>query len=350
MKIWIDLDNTPHVPFFVPIIEELERRGHVVVLTARDAFQVCELAAMSGLDCSTIGRHHGKSSARKLFGLFHRAGQLAPFCLSEKPDLALSHGSRAQVLLCNLLRVPTVGITDYEHGKTIPFGWPRWIVVPDALTDTELTTRMPRVKYYNGIKEDVYVPGFSPDATVRERLNLDDACATVLVRPPATEAHYRSAASDVLFEELMTRLTTTEGVQTVLLPRNASQDCLLRETHREWFTDSRAITPPHAVDGLNLIWHSDLVVGGGGTMNREAAALGVPAYSIFRGKPGAVDEGLARSGRLVMIRTPQQIWTDIRLERRARIPRPDTRPRSALSDIVDAVEAIAEAELTRPSA
>jgi len=55
MKIWIDLDNTPHVPFFKPIIRELEKRGHEVVLTARDAFQVCELADRMGAGMPACG-------------------------------------------------------------------------------------------------------------------------------------------------------------------------------------------------------------------------------------------------------------------------------------------------------
>src|SRR5437016_4198022 len=103
MKIWIDLDNTPHVPFFRPIIRELERRGHIVALTARDAFQVCELATRFGMSYTKVGRHHGKKRFMKVGGLVCRSLQLLPFVVRERPDLALSHGSRGQILLCNLL-------------------------------------------------------------------------------------------------------------------------------------------------------------------------------------------------------------------------------------------------------
>jgi predicted glycosyltransferase len=95
MKIWIDLDNTPHVPFFAPIITELEGRGHRVVLTARDAFQVCELADEIGLSYVRIGHHWGKNPIKKIVGLIWRSLELLPFCLSQRPDIALSHNSRS---------------------------------------------------------------------------------------------------------------------------------------------------------------------------------------------------------------------------------------------------------------
>ena len=133
MKIWIDLDNTPHVPFFKPIIRELERRGFRVVLTARDAFQVCELATQSGLKYKKIGRHYGKNRFMKVWGLAWRSLQLLPFVIRERPALGLSHGSRGQILLCNLLRIPTVMVMDYEHAQTPPLVRPRWEIVPEVL-------------------------------------------------------------------------------------------------------------------------------------------------------------------------------------------------------------------------
>ena len=174
MKIWIDLDNTPHVPFFAPVIQELERRGHEVVLTARDAFQVCELADRMGLSYRKIGRHYGGNPIMKVAGLFWRSGQLLPFYLREKPDVALSHGSRAQTLLLNLLRVPTVLITDYEHSRTIPLASPKWVILPEALSHSGLHIGTKRVRYYRGIKEDVYAPNLRPDPSILTELGLRD--------------------------------------------------------------------------------------------------------------------------------------------------------------------------------
>jgi predicted glycosyltransferase len=344
MKIWIDLDNTPHVPFFIPIIRELERRGHRVVLTARDAFQVCELADKKGLKYLKIGRHYGKNPAMKIFGLFWRSAQMVRFCLLEKPAIALSHGSRSQGLLCNLLRIPSIAITDYEHSQDTPLTHSRWLILPEAIPGNGLQTKVERIRHYRGIKEDVYAPEFRPDNSLLEELSLRDDELVVTVRPPASEAHYHNPEADVLLIELMSRICQTPGVRVVLLPRNQTQQRVLQTTHPEWFAESRTIIPRHAVDGLNLLWHSDLVVSGGGTMNREAAALRVPVYSIFRGKTGAVDHMLEQEGRLIMIRSAEEIWTKIQFLRRDKNRLLDNTTRPALEDIVTHIEEIIRIE------
>ena len=174
MKIWIDLDNTPHVPFFKPIIRELEGQGYTVVLTARDAFQVCELATRSNLAYAKVGRHYGKNRILKVWGLVWRSLQLLPFVMREKPALGLSHGSRAQILLCNLLRIPTVMIMDYEFAQTPLLLRPRWEIVPEVLFNESLHCKSrERVRTYHGIKEDVYAPEFRPDPSLRGELQFE---------------------------------------------------------------------------------------------------------------------------------------------------------------------------------
>jgi predicted glycosyltransferase len=348
VKIWIDLDNTPHVPFFVPIIRELERRGHEVVLTARDAFQVCDLAKEKGLRFRKIGRHYGKNPALKIAGLVFRSLQLFPFYLRQRPGLSLSHGARSQNLLSNVLGVPTVLIADYEHARTAPFTHPHWTIVPDALSPEGLPSKLSRVRYYRGIKEDVYAPDFKPASSLMEELGLRRDEMIVTVRPPANEAHYYNPESDVLFHELMARVCQSPGVRAVLLPRNVQQAQNLRTEFPGWFKDGRTVIPAHAIDGLDVLWISDFVVSGGGTMNREAAALGVPVYSIFRGKAGAVDLMLEEQGRLSMIRNKDEVWSKILFARRDKSRPPDNRPRAALEDIVDHVEDIIRIERVRP--
>ncbi len=183
---------------------------------------------------------------------------------------------------------------------------------------------MERVRKYPGIKEDVYVPSFKPNASIVAELGLRLDGVVATVRPPATEAHYHNPEAEVLFERFMDRVYRTPNVQAVILPRNTAQGEAIRQKHPEWFgnasnsglfEDKKIMIPGKAVDGLNLIWHSDLVVSGGGTMNREAAALGVPVYSIFRGKMGAVDKHLSETGRLTMIHTPEEAETKILLKK-----------------------------------
>lgn len=344
-KIWIDLDNTPHVPFFIPIIRELKSRGHQVVVTARDAFQVCELADRKGVNCQKIGRHYGKNPLMKVFGVLWRAAQLVPFYFKERPQLALSHGARSQILLTNLCRKPTILISDYEFSQTPLLMTPRWEIVPNSLPTQGVHSNEQRVRKYSGIKEDVYAPEFRPDPGMLEELGLNGKQMIVTVRPPANEAHYHNPESEALLEELMRRICQEDKVRAVLLPRNRQQEQALREAHPEWFADDKTIVPTRAVDGLNLCWYSDLVVSGGGTMNREAAALGVPVYSIFRGKTGAVDRRLEQEGRLVMVRTTDEVHSKIVFKPRDKTLPEDSRPRLALAQIVNHIEEIIEAEL-----
>jgi predicted glycosyltransferase len=347
-KIWIDLDNTPHVPFFRPIMRELAACGHPVALTARDAFQTCELASRFGLNYTKIGRHFGKSRVRKVFGLAWRSLQLLPFVRREKPALALSHGSRSQILLCNLLRIPTVLIMDYEYASTPPLVRPRWEIIPEVLLNEDLHCKArERIRTYPGIKEDVYAPEFKPDSAIRQRLGLVEGNIIVTVRPPATEAHYHNPESDRFFLEFMNLVGSTPGLQAVLLPRNKAQEAELKAAWPQWFHDSKVIIPREAVDGLNLLWHSDLVVSGGGTMNREAAALGVPVYSIFRGRIGAVDRMLHQEKRLTMIERVEDVRNKILLQPRTRNGLPDSKPRPALREIVKHVREIARVDCAR---
>jgi uncharacterized protein len=348
MRIWIDLDNTPHVPFFKPIIRELELRGYTVVLTARDAFQVCELATRANLVYTKVGRHYGKNRFLKVWGLAWRSLQLLPFVLREKPAMGLSHGSRAQILLCNLLRIPTVMIMDYEFAQTPLLLRPRWEIVPEVLFNESLHCRdRDRIRTYRGIKEDVYAPEFRPDPSLRAELHLNGSGVIVTVRPPASEAHYHNPESETFFVEFMQRLCGTSGAKAVLLPRNKAQEAHIRSAWPHWFADSKVVIPMRAVDGLNLLWHSDLVVSGGGTMNREAAALGVPVYSIFRGKIGAVDRQLQREGKLTLIERIEDVQTRILFERRKKEAQLNGKPRDALHDIISHVQEIAKLDSSR---
>jgi predicted glycosyltransferase len=344
IKIWIDLDNTPHVPLYIPIIRSLELRGHNVILSARDAFQTCELAEKMNLRFKKIGHHYGKNALMKLYGLVWRSVQMTPFFLRQRPQLALTSGGRSQFLVCNLFRIPTVAVVDYEHARTIRPSRPRWLIAPQALAEEKIISTRERILYYRGIKEDVYVPEFRPDPSLRDELGLAPDKIIVTVRPPANEAHYRNPESDKLLDELMARICAAPDVRAVMLPRNKAQELYLKSAHPEWFRDGRTVIPPQVVNGLNLLWLSDLVVSGGGTMNREAAALGVPVFSIFRGKTGAVDRMLEKERRLTLIQSADEIGTKIKFIRREKEPAVNGRPRHALEDIINHIQDIIRLE------
>ena len=342
-RIWIDLDNSPHVPFFAPIIEAFKKRGLIVTLTARDAYQVCELADRFQFNYKCVGRHWGKNRFLKVFGTCFRALQILPIVAHEKPNLAIAHGSRSQTLVCTLLRIQSLCIFDYEFAKmSLPLLRPDWYMTPEAISFRDPTQKTGRVLHYPGIKEDVYAPSFTPDPTIKSRVGLDERCIIVLLRPPANEAHYHNPESDELFAATIKLLGNAPDIKVILLPRNHKQGLLLKSTWPSLFATGRFSIPDHAEDGLNLIWYSDLVISGGGTMNREAAALGVPVYSIFRGKIGAVDRYLAHNGRLVLLQSTEDVRTKIVLTRRARPLTTERANSAALATIVDHIVSILE--------
>jgi predicted glycosyltransferase len=341
-KIWIDLDNSPHVPFFLPIIEELERKGHEVFLTARDSYQVCELLRLHHLSCKVVGRHHGKMWIWKLWGTALRAVQLLPLAIRERPALAVSHGSRGQFLVASLLRIPSVIMFDYEFTKRTGFLHPEWIFVPDVIPEESVDQKPDHVLRYHGLKEDVYVPRFKPDPNVRSLLGVRQDEIIVTVRPPATEAHYHNPEGEEFLDETLRYVLDEPGARVVMLPRNKNQATFLRSRWTRAIAEGRIIIPEQAMDGLNLIWNSDLVISGGGTMNREAAALGVPVFSIFRGQMGAVDRYLAKTGRLTLIEKIEDIRTKIVLKRRKPGPWGSANQSAVLDCIVDAINSIAE--------
>jgi uncharacterized protein len=342
-KIWIDLDNSPHVPFFIPIVHELEARGHTVFLTTRDCFQVCSLADYFKLRHRTVGTHYGANKIAKVLGTIYRSFQLAPFVIRERPDLSVSHGSRSLVILSSVLRIPNVLLFDYEHAKILPFFRADLGIAPEAINSPELAKNFKRgIRGFSGLKEDVYVASFKPGPSVRKSLNIGDDEILVAIRPPATEAHYHNPESDTLFASVVDYLGNMPGTRMVILPRNENtqREFILR-TWPEWCRAGKVIVPEKVLNGLDLIWESDLVISGGGTMNREAAALGVPVYSIFRGKLGAVDRYLAENGRLVLIATSEEVRTKIDVTKRSKELN-DAGPRPALGEIVNSIEEILE--------
>lgn len=303
-SIWIDLDNSPHVPFFRPVAEALRSAGVEVLLTARDAYNVRDLLELHDMPCRIIGRHHGRRRIMKAAGLVLRSAQLLPFAFGRRPSLAVSHGSRGQLLAARLAGIPTVVIADYEHVTHV--ARPDILIVPELMPAAAIDGLAPRVLRYPGIKEDVYAATLAPDPAIRAWLGLADGELLVTARPPATEAHYHNAESDAVFDASIETLASQPGVRIVVLPRNPAQHAAVAARFANLLSAKRVLIPTQAVDGLNLVWHSDLVVSGGGTMNREAAALGVPVFSTFRGPTGAVDRYLVEQGRLVMLSSPNE--------------------------------------------
>jgi predicted glycosyltransferase len=323
--IWIDLDNSPHVPLFAPIIKHYRDRGIEVVLTARDHAQTIELLKLAGLDgtFTVIGHHYGKGKLNKVRGMVVRALQLVKHIRrvaagNVRIAASISHGSRSMVLAARWLGIPAVTMYDYEFTETSIFNrFSRIVMVPERIPDSVLDgiglPAAKRVKY-PGIKEELYVRHFAPDPDFREhflrdegRVDMDDR-VIVVVRPPAPTANYHSKQSDALLEAVLSNQLGRSDVFTVIVPRTVQQGNEIQETiHTSYCGAKNYLILDNAVNGLDLAFASDLLISGGGTMNREAALLGVPVYSIFAGRQGALDAQMEAEGLITFIRDEEDV-------------------------------------------
>jgi uncharacterized protein len=305
MRVWIDLTNSPHVLVMRPVIERLRADGHDVRVTARDFAQTLELCERLRVAHTPIGRHRGERLAAKLGGLASRSAALVRWALVENRaaggarfDIALGHGSNDVSVAAATLRIPSSTMFDYEYASVqhhVNCRLARAVVVPDAIPPERLRPYGAdgKIRAYTGLKEEYYLADFTPDPAVLAELALEPERPLVVIRTPPEVSLYHRFAND-LFAEVLDRARAAaarEGVQVVVLPRTAAQRAELGSV-------PGFVVPPHAIDAQSLIAHADLVISAGGTMNREAVALGTPVCTTFEGRLGAVDERLISERRL----------------------------------------------------
>jgi len=299
MKVWIDMTNSPHVPFFRPLIRLLEERGHDVRVSARDFAQTLELLDTAKIAHDVVGPPHGGAGrAGKIRAMGSRLRALRAWAGPQRFDLALSHASHELPLAARSLGVPSSYAYDYEFARsqhTLGSRAATRVVVPDAIPQQRLDrlgAKAGKVRRFPGLKEEYYLSGFTPDPAVLDVLGLDPTLVLAVIRtPPEVSLYHRHG--NPLFADVLERLGTDPAVHAVVLPRTPAQ----RDAIREAALPS-LVVPEHAVDAQSLIALADLVVSAGGTMNREAVALGTPVWTTFAGRLGAVDQALVAEGRL----------------------------------------------------
>ena len=307
MRLWIDITAPAHVLVFRPLIRIARDRGGDVEITARDYAQTLQLLELHGIEAEVFGSHGGRSRLGKARALTARLRALRRWARGRSFDAALAHGSHELTITARRLGIPSSTTFDYE------FAWLQhqlglraatFVVVPDAIPPERLQrygVRPPKLRQYPGLKEEYYLADFEPDRSVLDALGLDAAQTLVVVRtPPEVSLYHRR--SNPLFPQVLDHLGHEDGVQAVVLPRTNEQGAYVRGLNLP-----TVVVPERAVDAQSLIALSDLVVSAGGTMNREAAALGVPVYTTFGGRLGGVDEELIRQGRLVPITDPRAL-------------------------------------------
>jgi predicted glycosyltransferase len=301
LRVWIDLTNSPHVLVMRPVIKLLRADGHDVQVTARDFAQTLALCDRLGIEHTAIGRHRGGRVAAKAVGLGQRSLALARWARARRFDVALGHGSNDLSIAAALLRVPSSTMFDYEWAivqHNINCRLARAVVVPEAIPPERLDRygAHGKLQRYAGLKEEYYLADFEPDPAVLAQLGLDVAEPIVVVRTPPEVSLYHRFEND-LFGRVLERL---RGSQAVVLPRTDRQREQLERR-------GGLIVPPGAIDAQSLIAYADLVVSAGGTMNREAVALGTPVWTTFEGRLGAVDAGLIDARRLRKLTSAEQV-------------------------------------------
>jgi uncharacterized protein len=300
VRVWVDLGNSPHVALFGEVVDDLRQRGDDVFVTARDHAQTVALALKRWPDVVVVGGRSPTSVGAKAAAIGGRARDLARLLRNDRPEAALSHGSYAQALVAARLRIPLVTMMDYEHqpANHLSFRVARRVIVPKVFPTSALRrfgAREQKVLRYAGFKEQLYLARFRPNAEVLAELGLDREKVIVVMRPAPEGALYHRMAND-FFDDLLDEVRGRSAIQTILLPRGAG------DAARYAALDG-VIVPRRPVDALSLLACADLTIGGGGTMTRESALLGTPTYTVFMGRPAAVDAELIRLGLLHDLRT-----------------------------------------------
>jgi predicted glycosyltransferase len=307
VKVWVDITAPAHVLVFRPLISLMRERGDEVEVTARDYAQTVQLLEQHGIEAELVGHHGGRSRLGKLGTMVTRLSGLRRWARGRGFDAALAHGSHHLTMTARALGIPSSTTFDYEFATVqhqLGCRAATYVVVPDAIPPARLErygVHPPKLRQYPGLKEEYYLFDFTPDRQVLERLAVDPERILVVVRtPPDVSLYHRK--SNPLFPQVLAFLGRAENVQAVVLPRTEEQREYVRGLDLPTVT-----VPDDAVDAQSLIAFADLVVSAGGTMNREAAALGVPVYTTYGGRLGGVDEALIRQGRLRPLTDPRAL-------------------------------------------
>jgi predicted glycosyltransferase len=307
MKIWVDCTAAAHPLVLRPIIERLEARGDEVFITAREYGQTVGILERLGMHYTVVGEHGGASKWSKGRAVEKRSRALAKLVWAKRPELALAHGSVDLAVVSWTLRLPSVQMQDYEFAKlqrNIAFRAANRVLAPDAIPVDRLRklgAKPKKLVRYPGLKEEYYLADFVPDQGIIDDLGLDRNKVITVVRPPPETSEYH--APNDLYAATVRRLAEADGeVQAVIIPRTAEQGEAARALGAP-----NLLIPEQAIDAQSLIACADLVVSAGGTMNREAVALGTPVYTTFSGKMGGVDEVLIHDDRLRVLTDPTEL-------------------------------------------
>jgi predicted glycosyltransferase len=337
VRVWIDIENPPQVQYLLPFKGAFEAAGAEVAVTARDYDMTYALLERRGVEFGRIGARAGAGNARKVAAALGRARALRSAFRPRPRPVALLSAGRGAVLAARSLGVPTFVFGDYEFTDARIYRLTgSYVVYPDVIERSVQLERGFRERSlipYRGLKEDLTFAGVDLEAVPAHSFPTlkNSQLARVLFRPPAEESHYYSDESGSLAMATLAHLAGLSDAVTIFSARYPRQ--LEYVSRFTWANEP--VVLDRAVPFLELLKAVDAVISGGGTMLREAAYLGVPAYTIFRGTPGAVDRHLEALGRLRVIARPEDL-DGLELERGARRPVLASNPQ-LLGELVQAI-------------
>ena len=306
--IWFDLDNSPHVSLFIPVFNELKEKNVPFEITARDFAQTLELLEMHNIPNTQIGAHGGKSKIKKILNLFERSSELKKYAKNKDFRLAVSHGSRTQLLAANKLKIKSLLMMDYEYTESKIFNrYSSFLLIPKFIPDERLKSvglNLNKVMRYNGFKEELYLGSFVPDKSFRNSINIRENSILIVIRPPGMLGNYHDEKSEGLLINAINYFTSFNDA-VVLISSRSQKDKEFINSNIKKKNNLRFLEK--AVNGLQLVNSADIVLSGGGTMNRESALLGTKTYSIFTARKPYLDEHLQSLGRLTFINSKEQI-------------------------------------------
>lgn len=336
MRVWVDITVAADVVFFAPIVRRLEASGHTVTVTARRFPSADALLRRYGLGAILLARHKGGGVAARTLGLANRTGQLMASAGQGKYEVAAGTHTTDFVLAGWTLGIPQMTFLAGDNlrlATAVSMRLADEVAVPDAIDVDVLSRFRPaprRFVRYPGFKEEYYLHDVQPDPSVLARLGVDADRVVGVVRPAARRAWVEGAdapSGEAALATLVREVARRRNVTLVLLARDDEQ-------RRRFLAAAPALVVPEGpIRGVDVLAAADFVLGETGVMLREAAALGVPAYTVSPQPSGAVDRSLAAAGRLRMVATAD----DVVLRKKAlRAPALEPRdPRIFVDELID---------------
>ncbi len=297
-KILFDLDNAPQIPAAIPIAEALAKMGHQVLFSVKNRSRAWELMQLHNRQFFKFKDSEHSHIAGKAISTISRALSLTHLIKKHKITRAVGLGSRSLPIAAWMTGIPSITIIDYEWVNTTIYNkFSTTILLPEVITiqnceKANINTQ--KVKHFPGIRQNIYINSKATEEETERKiktnhiikqLNIDPTKTNILLRPPATKAHYHNTNTQLAYEKAINQL---------LKQKNTDLYCIARAKEKE----PRIKQITQVFNGIELISSFSAIVGAGGTMTREAAALGIPSYTCFKGPMGMVDQYLINQQRL----------------------------------------------------